>query len=620
LLENVSSHDTCLLLSLRKPNKKIRIMASLERLEIPYFHDVMLDNGTVALYLYLKRREKELKSEHQLDYKFELSDSQLIIESERLFDLLEEVYYMMGKETYDTYTDKQMAEAGNLYFFEDESNTLKHKRFPKMNTYGLTELLTNNAQGVTRVETNTIKIAEIEKSDSQKAQAIKEAFEKEKIKILSKIYFNKPYTKITRLEKPEMGYFTEGKYKCSLTGGNYKKVVNDQCISPFVSGITNFNSHLSTSDKRISWLAMYLCRFAPATCFYAYENKLRERLMVYLFHHSTLTGLAELWESSRLPQIKNIDDLRHIDNEFTRNFQVLSSLKKYNGDFQLTNDNLFSILYTFDKMAINKANTFEEDPLSEYDVPNNYSIISIKVDQYASTMRPNRTEIIDNVEPLIQLIRLMEEPIEGERSIYWTDILRDLLFIKASLAINKKARRFEREFREIILGKIFKIRSILTDMADFMVDCYAQTLDGEGRFRKYSNLVEFVKRYENLINMEEEKSKSRDAAINLGTQIGFNILNWSKSDGGKIDQKQNARQGRKYIVLLRKARTYEKFIEAITRIQGRFQFPINKDGFIETVSEENFKEFRDFAILQATNILVSEFSKKSDIQNTTNND
>ncbi|MDZ7899249.1 MAG: hypothetical protein U5N85_14660 [Arcicella sp.] len=158
-------------------------------------------------------------------------------------------------------------------------------------------------------------------------------------------------------------------------------------------------------------------------------------------------------------------------------------------------------------------------------------------------------------------------------------------------------------------------------MADFMVDCYAQTLDGDGRFRKYSNLIEFVKRYENLITkMGEEKQKIRDASINLGTQIGINILNWSKSDGGKADQKLNARQGRKYIVLLRKARTYEKFIEAITRIQGRFQFPIKKDGFIETVDESNFTEFRDFAILQATNILVSEFSKKPDTQNNTNNE
>ena len=232
-------------------------------------------------------------------------------------------------------------------------------------------------------------------------------------------------------------------------------------------------------------------------------------------------------------------------------------------------------------------------------------------------MRPNRMEIVDNIVPLVKLIRAIEEPKE-ERQILWKDILKDLLFIKASLATNKKARRFEREFRELILGKIFKLKPIINDMSDFMVDCYAQTLDGEGRFRKYSNLIEFVKRYENLINME--KTKIREASINLGTQIGYNILNWSKTDGGKVDQKLNARQGRKYIVLLRKARTYEKFVEAITRIQGRFQFALSKGGFIETVDEINFTEFRDFAILQATNILVSEFSKKSDNQNNTNNE
>ncbi|MDZ7899247.1 MAG: hypothetical protein U5N85_14650 [Arcicella sp.] len=170
------------------------MMTSLERLEIPYFHDVMLDNGTVALYLYLKRRKKELL----FDYEIQISDNQLIIECEQLFDLLEDVYYLMGEEVYDTYTDKQNKEKGNLYFIEHESGVVNYDRFPKMNTYGLTELLTNNAQGVTRNEKDTVKIADIEKSSPEKAAIIRGVFkslETEKIKLLSKIYFNEPYTK-----------------------------------------------------------------------------------------------------------------------------------------------------------------------------------------------------------------------------------------------------------------------------------------------------------------------------------------------------------------------------------------------------------------------------------------
>lgn len=568
----------------------------------------MLDNGTVALHRYFVRYRSELKVQ---DYECSFTtDNELVIQSERLFELLEEVYYLMGKEVYDTYTNKQRDEAGNLYFVENKE-TLAYQAFPfaKMNTYGLTELLTNNAQGTTVLESNTRKIANIEKDDPTLANQIKATFERKGIKLLSKVYFEEPYTKITRLEKPELVHFSEGKYQCTFTGVSRKKVVDAQNTSAFLSGISSFNSFLSNSDKKISWLAMYLSRFAAANCLYVYENKLRERLIVYLFHANNLQDLSNLWWSNRIGML-DIDTLR--TNEFVRNFEVQPAFSNKLFDLQLANDNLLGILYTLQRRILAKSDWIEDDPLNDEKNTNpNYSLMSIRADSFAATMRPNRTEYIDNLTPLLGFINYIEA-----QGLVWKDILDSLKIIKPGLATNKKANRLEREFREKVLGKIFKIQPIHGDMADFFVDCFAYKLDGDNTYRSYNQLLAFTIYYENAVPKQknrnamenpEELKQRRDAAIALGKSIGIAIINWSRNDGQAPDQKANAKQGRKFVILLRKARTFDKFMEAITRLQGRFQFGISIDEKLALLTEDNFKEYRDFAIIQATNILISAY-------------
>jgi hypothetical protein len=575
----------------------------MNRLEIPYFHNVMLDNGTVALHRYLVRNRNELKMQ---DYECSfVADNQLVIQSDKLFELLEEVYYLMGREIYDTYTNKQRDEAGNLYFVQNKE-TLTYQAFPfaKMNTYGLTELLTNNAQGTTVLESNTRKIANIEKDDPVLANQIKAAFEKKGIKLLSKVYFEEPYTKITRLEKPELAHFIEGKYQCTFTGLSRKKVVDAQNTSAFLSGISSFNSFLSNSDKKVSWLAMYLSRFAAANCLYVYEIPQRERIMAYLFHANNLQNLSSLWWSNRVGTL-DIDTLRI--SGFMRNFEVQPAFSSKSFDLQLTNDNLLGILYTLQRRALTEPVSFANDPLDDdVSTAKNYSLMSFRADAFASTKRPNRTEYIDDLTPLLRFINFIEE-----QGLVWKDILDSLKIIKPSLESNKKSNRLEREFREMLLGKIFKIQPIHGDMADFFVDCFAYKLDGQNTYRSYNDLLKFTTYYENKRTMDNQELKQRrDAAIALGKSIGIAIINWSKNDGQAPDQKANAKQGRKFVIVLRKARTFDKFMEAITRLQSRFQFGISIDEKLDLLTDENFKEYRDFAIIQATNILISAYKNE----------
>lgn len=578
-------------------------------IEIPYYNNVMLDNGTVALHRYLQRYQNEL-SGFNYDSYFKNANT-LCIKCEQLFELLEEVYYLMGKEVYDTYTQKQKDESVNLYF-KAKDDSLSFNRFPKMKTYGLTRLITNDIYGTTRLKSNTIKIKNLEQDNPQLAKRVKDIFESQKIDIQSNIYFEEPYTKITRLEKPEKAHFTEGKYQCAFTGMSVKKAVDAQNTSAFISGILSFSSYLSTSDKKISWLAMYLSRFAAANALYVYENKLRERLMVYLFHANNLRDLAQLWASKRIEPL-DLDTLRI--KEFVRNFEVqpmLSSTLKGDSqlyDLQLTNDNLLAILYTLNRRALAQPKVIADDPLSEdIEMLPAYSLMSIRADAYAATMRPNRTEIIDNINPLIQFISNVEE--EG---LSWKVILDSLKIIKPSLATNQKASRLEREIRETILGKIFKAQPIHKDMADFFVDCFTYRLDGDTTFRNYYQLLVFTIFYENNRTMDNQRDPKRDAAVRLGKKIGEKIMDWQRNDGQAPDREQNMKQGKKYLISMRKARTFEKFTEVLTRLTGRFGFEIEAHVLYD-LKEENYKEYRDFAIMSATN----EFLKTKTTKNQEN--
>ncbi|HEY5370180.1 MAG TPA: hypothetical protein VIJ75_14450 [Hanamia sp.] len=129
----------------------------MKSIEFNRTSDIFLNSGIIALHHYI---EKCAEDNSLLGYpidksNYQLEKDRLTITHDDLFRLLEDVYYLMGKEVYDTATNKQNEELGNVFYVQ-ESDTFQ--RFPKMNTLGLTNLITNNAQGGTRHESNTIKL------------------------------------------------------------------------------------------------------------------------------------------------------------------------------------------------------------------------------------------------------------------------------------------------------------------------------------------------------------------------------------------------------------------------------------------------------------------------------
>ncbi|MFN0203476.1 MAG: hypothetical protein ACKVTZ_18260 [Bacteroidia bacterium] len=563
-------------------------------------HHVLLDNGIIALYRYLNREDNEVLA--KFSYQHKLTDTTLTIECEQLAALLEEVYYLMGREVYDTYTHKQDEDRGNIFFKKDETGAYQAELFPKMNTYGMTELLTNNAQGTMRREEDSMKIDEIEKQNPELAAFIRKTFEEKKLKLLSKVYFNERYTKITRLDAFHVDYFKEGKHHCYLTGKSYKRLVDVTSTSPFISGLTNFNSFLQ-NDKKISWQAMYLSRFAAAQALYAYTNKVYEAISVFLFESNTLTNLDNLYKTYVEGGKLKVNSIEWKNNNFVSNLRISNFAKEKGEYFVWKNEYAFMLIYTFYEQILVTAKEKATEIENPYEVLDDTIsqtqpiLVGIRAEPYGNTKRPTAFDYITKLRFLVRLFQ------------YWVNhgvdmlaVLRSLRFIKPSLTGNQNKFALERVVRDRVLGLIIEGKSILSEMETLFFDCYRNLTAGENvGYKHYQQLELFITLYEPLISQTMDKSL-QERAIKLGKSIGQSILNYEGQD-----RKLNAKQGRKYIIGLRKARTLEQFADELTRMQFRFAMSVSTE-ILEKLDESNFLLVKQFAVIAALNQLNSTLS------------
>ncbi|MEX2363704.1 MAG: hypothetical protein WD597_08775, partial [Balneolaceae bacterium] len=116
----------------------------MKKIEFHKTSNIFINTGIVALHRFIDRFQ--MHNDEFGEIRNELFPDKLIVENERILGLLEEVYYFMGKEIYDTASTDQISKNENVYFNQEKDTFVP---FPKMNTYGLTHLLTNNAQGTT---------------------------------------------------------------------------------------------------------------------------------------------------------------------------------------------------------------------------------------------------------------------------------------------------------------------------------------------------------------------------------------------------------------------------------------------------------------------------------------
>ncbi len=573
--------------------------------------NVFINAGIVGLYRFINKYQIAHPNKFPSLNISPLSKDELTISCDTLLEFLEEVYYFMGKEIYDTPSQKQIDENYNVYYIEESD---EFKRFPKMNTYGLTHLLTNNAQGVTRNKENSPKIAQLQKDNPVIAGKIKSYFESKGIKMLSKVYLDEPYTKITRLEINEK-YLQEGNNQCPLLGEPFKKLVEAKNVSPFISGLANFNSFLGSSEKYISWKAMYLIRFSPALCYFSYQNNY-ETLICNFFNSNNLENLAKLYE---LPMFRQKEEMAKINYSLNFNLKDFSVKKKDGDSFKIetTKDAVweseiaFMLLFTFYKdqfesHIIDTENTedntfdpFADNPIDKIPI----SLVSFRADKFSNTLRPNFYEEYNNVKYIIRLIYALES---GE--IRFQNIWQGLKLnspkakiMKSNLKTFNKGKAVERQIRAIVLGKILKGYTIINEIERLFFDSYKILIANENPgYRNYTKLLTFLLTYEKTLNNKSMDAELQEKSVNLGKQIASSILRHENEKGDKSIEKINAKNGRKDIIKLHKARTWQQLTEAIIRLMKKYSL---SNKIIANINKENFFMVRQYSVIGALNVL-----------------
>lgn len=545
-------------------------------------------------------------------------------EEEVLLPFLEEVYYYMGRIYYDTVTDKQKSDPKNIYFVVD-GDKLNYYLFPRMKTYGLSYLFTNDAQGVTRLDVNSQKLETLKKNNPDLAFKVENTFKSKGIKIGKKIYFNEPYTKLTRLVLNSKHLVGGGEF-CPITGEKYKFLVEAKNISPFLSGLSNFNSFLSSSERKISWKALYIIRFAPVVCFYSYHNNY-ENFVGHLFEAGSLEALND----SYIPSLYHPKEVLSQNKQNYRiNFDLGSfSYSKKDGDnynvdissdAKWTSELTFTLIYRFfslffrDKITeeTQESVLFSDEILQKIPL----TLITFEANKFASTIRPSSYVEYDQLVFIFRLLYQLETS-NLDSPIQIRDIWRDLKFTNSRIQAYRsrdyeKGMKLERQHRANIFDAILKKNSILHHYEKFYFDIYnAYFEEMTSVHRKYKSLFNFFKLYQKLVPMNLSH-EMQEYAIKMGISIGQGIIHFDTSNTGESDVKTNIKAGRKYIIDLRNARTLDQFLKAIERIMFKYQINIRRE-ILEGVNVQNFVLVKQFAVISALNQInpiLSPFSLK----------
>lgn len=605
--------------------------------------NIFLNSGIIGLYIYLKKCKKKIA----IDYKFKLEENKLIVKSDKLMDILEFVYYEMGKEFYDTSNKKQLQEKDKYFFIREPFQAIA---FGKMSSFGLSGLITKpplGPQPLPRNENNAVYFKRIIESDQDFANKISRFYFENNLKIKyfdfdeignplsnsnqdkgdSRIFLNEPYTKTTPLPKFDKLYFEAGEETCHITGNNYKKLIEPTSTSPFLSGLMNFESFGNNNSRRLSWEALYLSRFSPVLAFYIYTEGLN-KIACYFFQSDNLINTYRLYNTYKSLFLTRIE---LIEKNYMSNFKMLtfdnqkkdSEVFDVTTDFVWQNEILFILLYSFYRSFLYNKNNEKTDDDNDFEPVKRYdefpiSLIYFRSDSFASTMRPQLFEEFNNYKFIISLFKYFEEKEEIKLdSKKMLNFLQSLKYIKDSERSSVNKYSIERKIRNQILKDILSIKSILEDVRTLFFNCFSDLISGsKSWYRDYNLIFNIAKYYEKIIlfggdkNMNEEL---QEKAIKLGTSIGMGIINYD-SPQNKTDRETNIKGGRKYIISFNKARTLQQFLNEIVRIQTRYGMVVSED-LLKGVSENNWEYIRSFCIIKTLSVLNSELQFKKQENN-----
>jgi len=606
-------------------NRYIKI-ENMTNIEFNQTSNFIIDSGIIALDYYLDKCKKNNDLGYN-DFSFNLSENKLIVEcetQEKLFTLLEDVYYYMGKEVYDTSGEKARAKVDGFYFIEEP---FEAKPFSKMRPYGFAELISQKPPPVASKKGKSIRFDKLIKENPEFAEKIAVELSKNNKKLkfysiingnlkenesyvnskgkrkikensggISTIYINDVNTYTKKLPDFKLKHFNSGDNTCSITNEKYEQLLEYQRSSPFFSGLTNFNSFLSldTSKNSISWKAMYLSQFSPLLALYQYYDGL-DGLNIYMFISNNLKNLKKIYTNNKSFYK---DKIKLINDNYLSNFELYNFNKEKPEIYSYKEETAFVLIYTFYKQFLESNNIKIEDkeldwnPFDEMELnTTTISLVTINAYKFSGGLRPKSFEIINNFKFIVQLIYFFEK-----NGIVFQNLLYSLKISKPGKDSFKK----ERLFRNSLLKNILKNKSIIEKIEQIFYLSFKYSFEPKSYigYRNYNQLIKLLTLYEPIIKYGGNKFMDKNIqqkAINLGKSIGQGILHF-----GDESKQTNAKNGRSYIIALKKARTMQQFLDEIIRIQSKYAFIVSGE-LLENINEQNYAYIKQFALISTLN-------------------
>ena len=629
----------------QKTSNPHKLTMTITKISFKKTSNIFVNAGIVGLSRFIEKYKIAFPEQFP-SLQFNLSKHKLEISCNKLLDLLEDVYYFMGKEVYDTSSEKQILKA-DKYFFVKEP--FEYRAFAKMNSFGLAGFVTKapfGPQPVPRKQENVATFQKLIKEDKEFAEKIARIYREKGLLLKyfditeeglkpnensqkgdSRIFLNEPYTKTPLIDfSPEV--LMPGENVCPITNEKFEKLLSSKGCLPFSSNLENFNTFLISDDqKKISFKAKYLALFASSICFYSYQNNF-DSIIFHFFNSNNLQNIAKLYDGSMFRQKEELERINYQLNFRLTDFHIQ---RKGADDFKIetTKDAVweselaFMLIYTFYKSKFRETiidekvqekvsvDPFENNPLDKTPI----TLVTFRADKFASTLRPNFYEEYNNVKFILRLIYALESDGIPIQSIWQGLKLNSPK--AAKMKQNKKTwnrgNAVERQIRAKVLADVFKGKTIVNKIEKFFFDSYKYLLAKENTgYRNYSKLLKFLIIYENSINFGNQISMNENLqqrAIKMGRSLSHGIINFDHPKDENA-RKGNAKNGRKYIIRLHKARTLEQFTEALISIMKKYGVSVSNE-LLENISKDNFIMIRQYAVIGALNGINSILSSSS---------
>jgi len=609
--------------------------------------NIFINAGIVGLYKFIQKYRIVYPDKFPTLEVSTLAKNELTITCNELIEFLEDIYYFMGEAIYDISSEKQLKKSDKYYFIKEP---FSYKPFAKMTSYGLSGFVTKapfGPQPVPKKEENAVFFKNLIVSDKEFANKIAQVYREKELSIKgfeilendvienkeikkgdSRIFLNEPYTKTPKLEFSK-DLLESGNELCPLTNEKFKKLISSKGCLPFSSGIENFNTFLSSDDQlKISFKARYLALFAPSICLYTYQNN-SDTVIFNFFNSNNLKNIAELYNIPLFRQREELEKINYGINFKLENFKIQNKSNEETEidtakDAVWQSEIAFMLLYTFYKKQFEielieenqdekiRIDPFADNPLDKIPI----SLITFRADKFASTLRPNFYEEYNNVKYILRLFYQLEA--HEKVSIY--SIWQGLKLISPKADAMKdfsKKKAVIRQIRAMVLGKVLKGKTIIREIEKLFFDSFKYLMDSKVHpgYRSYKKIITFLLAYEKSINFGNIRNMNENLqhrAVNLGKSISYGIINF---DNPKNDlaKKSNAKNGRKYIIRLHKARTLDQFTEALISIMKKYSISISNE-ILENLKKDNFITVRQYAVIGALNGINSVLSstKKND--------